>query len=251
VTGETPWPSTQWTSSQQRRQVRSGVPSSRSKWGLHLKELLAHHLRLHRERVGGNPRRLRQALADCIGYLLEGIPRLSTDVTSSAASGVSRSMEISECTVFESASSSGPVRPERGGLTSCRAFVSRSPLSGVNGRDHRMTGSRGWHPSAEPRSGSRTDQLGLPPTAAARSVDRRRACDGGVPRDQMGASTQTKAGESSRRREARGVRRLNGFAHLRARPRSVHGKKTGAGSVRRSGEAPTGGACLPEALRVS
>jgi hypothetical protein len=72
-------------------------------------------------------------------------------------------MEISECTVFEfcqllRACSAGARGADL--LSRCLCFPVTS--FGSQWGDHRMTGSRGWHPSAEPRSGSRTDQLGLP-----------------------------------------------------------------------------------------
>jgi hypothetical protein len=71
-------------------------------------------------------------------------------------------MEISECTVFEfcqllRACSAGARGADL--LSRCLCFPVTS--FGSQWGDHRMTGSRGWHPSAEPRSGSRTDQLGL------------------------------------------------------------------------------------------
>jgi hypothetical protein len=85
-------------------------------------------------------------------------------------------MEISECTVFEfcqllRACSAGARGADL--LSRCLCFPVTS--FGSQWGDHRMTGSRGWHPSAEPRSGSRTDQLGLPAnpqvrTGAARST---------------------------------------------------------------------------------
>jgi hypothetical protein len=78
-------------------------------------------------------------------------------------------MEISECTVFEfcqllRACSAGARGADL--LSRCLCFPVTS--FGSQWGDHRMTGSRGWHPSAEPRSGSRTDQLGLPGKAQVR-----------------------------------------------------------------------------------